>query len=176
MRNTVLFAVSTLALVGLIGRMSGSFGTKPIALVAQAGTPAKPATSPSAAKKKTSGVAYVRLDRNNSFSTSIEIEGKSFQAIIDTGASIVALRYEDAKALGLFSKGEQWNRTVSTANGAGRAMMVRLNNLSIGDLVVYDVEALVLSPGALSVNLIGMSLLKRLYKFEVRPDVIVLQR
>jgi aspartyl protease family protein len=176
MRNIVLFAISTLALAGLIGRMSGTSGVKPTAMVAHAGTPAKPTASPSVAKKKASGVAYVRLDRNNSFSTGIEIEGKPFQAIIDTGASIVALRYEDAKALGLFSKGEQWNRMVSTANGAGKAMSVRLNNLSIGDLVVYDVEALVLAPGALSVNLIGMSLLKRLYKFEVRPDVIVLER
>jgi aspartyl protease family protein len=55
-------------------------------------------------------------------------------------------------------------------------MSVRLNSLAIGDLVVYDVEAMVLSPGALGVNLVGMSLLRRLSKFEVRPDVIVLQR
>jgi aspartyl protease family protein len=176
MRYILGFCISTLLLVGLVMRLSGMLDAKPAAMVTQstqrtAATKAAPAPS-----KRGSGVAYVRLDRQNQFTTPIEIEGKPFHAIIDTGATIVIVRYEDAKQLGVFSKGERWNRVVSTANGAGRAMSARFNNLSIGDLIVYDVEALVLSPGAVSTNLIGMSLLRRLSKFEVRPDVIVLER
>ena len=176
MRYLVLFAISTFVLISFVARLSGTLGVTPRAMSAQTSPASSPAAAMPKAAKKGSDVAYVRLDGRNSFSTDIEIEGKSFKAIIDTGASMVAIRYEDAKQLGVFRKGETWNRAVSTANGVGRAMAVRLNNLAIGDLMVYDVEALVLSPGALGVNLVGMSLLRRLSKFEVRPDVIVLQR
>ena len=176
MRYILAFAISTLLLIGLISRASDTFGAKPTAMATQAKPASVHAAVAPATANKGSGVAYVRLDKRNAFTTGIEIEGKPFQAIIDTGASIVALRYEDAKTLGLFSKGEKWNRMVATANGNGRAMAVRVNNLSIGDLIVYDVEALALAPGALSINLIGMSLLRRLSKVEVRPGVIVLER
>jgi len=176
MRYFVLFAISTLALITFVARLSGTLGATPRVMSAQTSPASSSVAAAPKAAKKGSDVAYVRLDRHNSFSTDIEIEGKTFKAIIDTGASTVAIRYEDAKQLGVFRKGETWNRAVSTANGVGRAMTVRLNNLAIGDLMVYDVEAMVLSPGALGVNLVGMSLLRRLSKFEVRPDVIVLQR
>ena len=36
--------------------------------------------------------------------------------------------------------------------------------------MVYDVEAPAWSPGALGLNLVGMSLLRRLSKFEVRSE------
>jgi aspartyl protease family protein len=176
MRYLLAFAISTLLLVGLVARLSDKFGATPTAMATQAKSASAQVASAPVAAKKGSGVAYVSLDRRNAFTTGIEIEGKPFRAIIDTGASIVALRYEDAKTLGLFGKGEKWNQMVATANGNGRAMAVRLNNLSIGDLTVYDVEALALGPGALSINLIGMSLLRRLSKFEVRPGVLVLER
>jgi aspartyl protease family protein len=174
MRNILLFAAVAVLLAGTASRFIASRDQGPVAMTTRSGAGAAP--SPAAANKKDSGKAYVRLDRYSQFATNIEIEGKPFKGIIDTGASIVILRYEDAKALGLFNKGERWDRRVSTANGTGKAMSVRLNNLSIGDLVVYDVEALVLAPGAVSTNLIGMSLLRRLSKFEIKPDVIVLER
>jgi aspartyl protease family protein len=174
MRYFLYFCISTLVLIGTAARLASLLDVKPVAMVTQAAAPTK--SSPPTANKRGSGTAYVRLDRRNQFTTDIEIEGKPFKGVIDTGASIVVVRYEDAKALGLFRTGERWNRTVSTANGNGQAMAVRLNSLGIGDLVVYDVEALVLTPGAVATNLIGMSLLRRLSKFEVRPDMIVLER
>lgn len=175
MRYFLYFCVSTLLLVGFAGKLGNLFQVKPAAMATQASpAPGKAAQQPPA--RKGSGIAYVRLDRRNQFTTAIEIDGKPFQGIIDTGANIVAIRYEDAQALGLFRNGERWNSVVSTANGTGRGMQVFLNNLAIGDLIVYDVEALVLSKGAVSTNLIGMSLLRRLSKFEVRPDMIVLER
>jgi aspartyl protease family protein len=175
MRYFLYFCVSTLVLISVAARLGGLFDVKSSAMATQV-TPAPTKSSQPTANKRGSGIAYVRLDRRNQFTTDIEIEGKPFKGVIDTGASTVVVRYEDAKALGLFRKGEKWTHTVSTANGNGRAMSVRLNSLGIGDLTVYDVEALVLTPGAVATNLIGMSLLRRLSKFEVRPDMIVLER
>ena len=122
------------------------------------------------------GTAYVRLDRNNAFTTDIEIEGMAFRGLIDTGAGSVVVRYEDAQRLGLFRHGYNWSQTVRTANGNGKAMAVRLNNVTIGDLTVYDVEAIALGPQAVPINLIGMSLLRRLSRFEIKPDMVILER
>lgn len=174
MRYFLYFCISTALLVGFAGKLGNLFQVKPAAMATQVSpAPGKSVQQPA---RKGSGIAYVRLDRQNQFTTDIEIEGKPFKGIIDTGANLVAIRYEDARALGLFRNGERWNRMVSTANGNGRAMAVRLNNLAIGDMIVYDVDALVLSQGAVSTNLIGMSLLRRLSRFEVRPDTIILER
>src|SRR5438105_12731055 len=99
-----------------------------------------PARSSASAPTRTgNGTAYVRLDRNNAFTTDIEIEGMAFRGLIDTGAGSVVVRYEDAQRLGLFRHGYNWSQTVRTANGSGKAMAVRLNNVSIGDLTVYGV-------------------------------------
>ena len=57
-------------------------------------------------------------------------------------------------------------RRCSTANGVVRAAPVTLNSVDIGGLVVRDVQALVVPGGALSENLLGLSYLTRLKRFE----------
>lgn len=171
MRHIILFAIMVLIVAGIVPRVIDRVGGAP----APSGTvAAAPAPEP-ARRGRTGTTAYVRSDRNGHFVSDIEIGGRSVKAMIDTGATNIALRYEDARDLGLLTQ-ERFDRRVSTANGVGQAMMVRLNDVRIGDVVVYDVEAMVLRPGVLSTNLLGMSFLRRLSRFEVRSDEVVLEQ
>ena len=80
--------------------------------------------------------------------------------IVDTGASTIVLRPEDAKKVGIDLESSVYNVTVMTANGRTTAARVRLTRLSIGPLDRQDVDALVAKPKALTESLLGMSFLE----------------
>jgi aspartyl protease family protein len=126
---------------------------------------AKGAPKKAASLASPPGQAVIRSDRRGHFVSDIEIEGKRVRAMVDTGATVVALRYEDAERMGLIRSGTKFNRQVSTANGVARAMAVRLNRVDVENVTVYDVEALVMERGRMDTNLLGMSFLRRLSRF-----------
>ena len=67
-------------------------------------------------------------------------------------------------------------RLVKTANGTVRAAPVELDMVEIDDLVVRDVAAMVLPDGALNDNLLGLSFLQRLRRFEYADGKLVLEQ
>ncbi len=62
------------------------------------------------------------------FETSVEIGPVSVPVLIDTGASSVALRFEDAVRIGIDPSGLAFTRTVLTANGQAQAAPLLLPN------------------------------------------------
>ncbi|MEX0589718.1 MAG: TIGR02281 family clan AA aspartic protease [Xanthobacteraceae bacterium] len=122
------------------------------------------------------GTVRLSADRNGHYFTEAEINNRPLGVLVDTGATLVALRYEDARSLGLVFPGDKFDIGVRTANGNGRARRVQLRSVSVGPITVRDVEALVLEQGALSANLLGMSFLKRLARFEVQRGKLELER
>ncbi len=94
---------------------------------------------------------------------------------LDTGASSVVLRSEDAARLKIPVRSLVYDVEVMTANGRGLAAEVLLPSLSIGPLTQVDVKALVEKPGALHENLLGMSYLNALESFTVSNDKLVLR-
>ena len=52
--------------------------------------------------------------------------------------------------------------------------MVKLAHIRLGNVDVYDVDAAVLPPNALSINLLGMSFLGKLSRFQVAGGQLVL--
>jgi aspartyl protease family protein len=122
------------------------------------------------------GLVRLNADRNGHYFTEIEVNHRALDALVDTGATVVALRYEDARSLGLVFPGDKFDVVVRTANGAGRARRVKLRSVSVGTITIRDVEALVAEQGALSTNLLGMSFLNRLARFEVQRGQLVLER
>lgn len=118
----------------------------------------------------------LRADRAGHFLTPVVIDGRSFQSMVDTGASVVALTYEDGRSLGLIRAGDPYDVKVNTANGVTEAKRVMLNAVSLGTITVRNVEAIVAQEGALSVNLLGMSFLKKLRSFEMRDGRLVLEQ
>ena len=95
--------------------------------------------------------------------------------VLDTGASSVVLRAEDAVKLRIPVKRLVYDVEVSTANGRTLAAEFTLTLLAIGSIVEADVPALIARPGALHENLLGMSFLNRLASFTVTKDRLVMQ-
>lgn len=118
----------------------------------------------------------IAADRSGHFLVDAVIDGRTVDALIDTGATTVALRYEDARAMGLVRSAEGFDERVATANGIAKAKRVRLGRVRVGTLTVTGVDALVTEPGALGVNLLGMSFLHRLARFEIANGELLLER
>ncbi|HEY7766218.1 MAG TPA: TIGR02281 family clan AA aspartic protease [Aestuariivirgaceae bacterium] len=109
----------------------------------------------------------IAADPRGHFVTMAEIEHASLKVIVDTGASFVALSYEDAEEAGLRPRNLTFDVTISTANGQVEAARVMLARVEIGNLLVRDVEAIVLPKGAFDGTLLGMSFLNKLSRFAV---------
>ena len=79
--------------------------------------------------------------------------------MVDTGATMVALSYEDAERAGVYVRPADFTMRVNTANGIARAAPVTLDEISLGDITVRNVRAAVSEPGRLQGSLLGMSFL-----------------
>ena len=96
--------------------------------------------------------------------------------MVDTGASLVALNEKSAARFGLRPTPGDYNATVTTANGTIKAARARPAMIDLGGLVVRDVDAMVLPDEALSENLLGLSFLSRLKRFEYANGQMVLEQ
>lgn len=120
-------------------------------------------------------VVTIAAGRNGHFHTEAEINGRPIEVMIDTGATTIALSYEDAERAGIYVRDSDFTGAVSTANGVTRIAPVMLDRVSVGDITIRDVPASVLEPGRLRTSLLGMSFLNRLSRFDMRPGELVLQ-
>lgn len=125
--------------------------------------------------RRSGSVVEIAAARTGHFLTNVEIDGRPIKIVIDTGATKVALSYEDAERAGIYLSPNDFTHSVSTANGRARIAPVMLQSVSIGDITVHNVAAAVSEPGRLRTSLLGMSFLGRLSRFDMRPDLLVLQ-
>jgi aspartyl protease family protein len=95
--------------------------------------------------------------------------------MVDTGASVIALTQRDAGRLGYHPAKRDYVVAVRTANGTVRAAPVSLGMVEVGGVMVRNVDALVMPDEALSENLLGLSFLSRLRRFEYREGRLVLE-
>jgi aspartyl protease family protein len=114
-----------------------------------------------------------RLDGH--FTARTEINGKPVSMIVDTGASTIVLRPEDAEKAGIDVSRLSYTVPVLTANGRTVAARVRLDSVSLGPLTRHKVDALVAQPRALTESLLGMSFLSRLRSYEFSGDSLTLR-
>jgi aspartyl protease family protein len=119
----------------------------------------------------------VQIDRGQGgeFALRVKVNGVNAPMVIDTGATSVVLTYETAKAAGLPLELLDFNVDVETAGGHTRAARLSLDSIAIGKLVERSVPALVVPRGQMKTNLLGMSFLDRLERWEVRADRLMLQ-
>jgi aspartyl protease family protein len=149
----------------------------------QAGrTPAVPPASaalaavPQAQPSSYGNSVTVPRDARGHFVVDARIEGRHMMFMLDTGASLIALRARDAAALGIHPVARDFTVEVKTANGSARAAAVELSMVEVGGLTVRNVAALVSPDEALSENLLGLSFLSRLRRFEYSNGKIVLEQ
>jgi aspartyl protease family protein len=108
--------------------------------------------------------------KSGDFAVSTKINGAKVPMVLDTGATSVVLTQDAAKAAGLPIDMLSYSVNVDTANGRTRAAPVTLDRLAVGGLIEREVPALVAPPGQLKSNLLGMTFLNRLERWEVRGD------
>ncbi|WOR16213.1 TIGR02281 family clan AA aspartic protease [Hyphomonas sp. FCG-A18] len=95
--------------------------------------------------------------------------------MVDTGASVVALTYEDARRLGLKPDTLDYRWRISTAGGETMGASVVLDSLKVNQVHVRNVEAMVLRTD-LEQSLLGMSFLSQLYAYEFRGERLILRQ
>lgn len=121
------------------------------------------------------GVVELKADRLGHFSTDAQINGRTIEVMLDTGASIVALTWEDAQQAGIFVRPSDFTHRVNTANGSARVAPVTIESISIGGITVRDVRGTVSEPGRLNGTLLGMTFLSRLSRAELRRGTLILE-
>ena len=174
MRNILVFAAILIGLGTVMAQMADRM------------TPPPSAATPSASARKASlpetvsqaGVRSLAIPRDarGHFETEGRIDGQRIAFMVDTGASVVALNETSAARFGLRPARSDYRATVTTANGVVKAAPTRLAMVEIGGLVVRDVDAMVLPDEALSENLLGLSFLSRLKRFEYANGKMVLEQ
>ena len=117
----------------------------------------------------------IRAGAHGHYVARAEINGRPVDVLVDTGASIVALAFDDARQAGVLVRDSDYTQRVSTANGYARVAPVMLDRVSIGDITVRNVPAAVSEPGSLATTLLGMSFLGRLQRVDMRSGTLVLQ-
>ena len=125
--------------------------------------------------RTTGNAIELRASRGGHFLTEAFVNGRRINVMVDTGATVVALTYEDAQDAGLYIRPGDFNHRFRTANGLARMAIVTLDRVAIGDIEVRNVRASVSQPGMLSTTLLGMSFLSRLRRAEMRQGRLILE-
>lgn len=107
------------------------------------------------------------------FVTGGSINGRAVQFLVDTGASLVAMSEADADRIGLKYKGGQ-RGYANTANGQITVYHVMLDVVRVGDVQVYNVDAMV-GPMQMPAILLGNSFLTR-FQMKRENDQLTLDR
>jgi aspartyl protease family protein len=122
------------------------------------------------------GEVRLKADARGHFLVPAEVNGRAAEFMADTGATLVVLTYEEASRLGLSPHSLDFTGLAQTANGIARVAPVTLDRVSVEDITVRDVAAVVAEKGALATNLLGMSFLGRLKSFQMQGGELVLVR
>jgi aspartyl protease family protein len=122
-----------------------------------------------------SDVVAIDATKYGHFETTAEINGRSIDVMVDTGATLVALTYDDADRLGIFVNPSDFTGRTATANGVARVAPVIIPRISIGNIMVRNVPGVVSERGKLDRTLLGMSFLGRLSRVEMRGRTLELQ-
>lgn len=118
----------------------------------------------------------IRANEAGHFETEAEVNGSRIDVLIDTGATLVALTYDDAERAGMRLKASDFTHEVKTANGVAKIAPVDLSSITIGDITVRNVRGAVTERGKLHKTLLGMSFLSRLSRVEMQSNALVLHQ
>jgi aspartyl protease family protein len=179
MRSIMIFA-AILVVAGMLMARTADQMTSERAQ-AKAVEKARSINSFAAVQPQTTGMAgrrsvTIARDGRGHFQTDGRVDGRRLGFMVDTGASVVALNERSAAQVGIRPLRSDFTATVNTANGTLKAARTRLASVDIGGVVVRDVEAMVLPDAALSENLLGLSFLSKLRRYEFAGGKLVMEQ
>jgi aspartyl protease family protein len=177
MRGIIVFSIVALVAAGLAPRYFDRFGLA-APVPANAAAPiaaAVPAVAAPSAPSVGPRTVTIRKDGRGHFAVEGQIDGRRIDFMVDTGASVIALTQRDAGRLGYHPAQRDYRILIRTANGTVRGAPVSLGMVEVGGVMVRNVDAIVMPDEALSENLLGLSFLSRLRRFEYKEGRLVLE-
>lgn len=108
------------------------------------------------------------------FITPGQINGRAVQFVVDTGATSIAMSAADAERAGISYTGGQ-RVQLSTANGVAPGYRIQLSSVRVGDVEVYDVDAVVI-PQSMPYMLLGNSFLTRFQMIRENDQMTLVKR
>ena len=137
--------------------------------------PASEPEQPAVAERTVTGrTVALKADPRGHYLVDALVNGRRIPVMVDTGATAVALNADSARRLGIYVSRSDYKLPISTANGVIAAAPVTLREVRLGGISVRNVEAVVLPGEVLPVNLLGMTFLSRLSKFQISGGQLVL--
>lgn len=177
--TALVFAAGAYTLLNISEIRTSLFG--PLGPRAAAVSAPAPASDPAIARSESSGnrssgrTVELSARSGGHYFVEAEINGRPVAVMVDTGATMVALTYDDARRAGLSPRASDFTHRVSTANGTAKVAPVMLDRIQIGGILVRDVQAAVLEEGKLQTTLLGMSFLGKLSSFSMKQGRLVLE-
>ena len=172
MRSVISFAVFALVASLIVPKYAAQMNPGHAEPTAMAARSQQQIASPSSDSRS----VVIPPGPNGHFQVAGEVDGRRLDFMVDTGASVIALTARDAAMLGIHPAESEYRGMVKTANGTVRAAPVMLDRVEIEDIVEYNVGAVVLPEGALSDNLLGLTFLSKLRRFEYSDGKLVLEQ
>lgn len=132
-----------------------------------------PASSASEQSSGWSDAVELRREPDGHFYADVEINGTPIRALIDTGASGIALSREDARRAGIGISIGMYEVVGQGASGEVRGERVTLDRVTLGPETAENMRAIVLDSGNLT--LLGQSFLSHFNSVEIQGDKMVLR-
>ncbi len=174
MRRIMILAIALTASGVAMSRVADHMSATGPTLAKAEITPVRAASAaPTTAGVRSHAVAR---DQRGHFQTEGRIDGQRIAFMIDTGASVVALNETTAARFGLRPRADDYTARVSTANGTVKAARTRLSRVEVGELIGRDVDAVILPDTALSENLLGLSFLSQMKRYEFAQGKMLLEQ
>ena len=123
MRSIIVFAIAALIIGALVPRLYVSEQAAPAARATAA--PPAPAPEPHGGRTMT-----LRKADNGHFQTAAVVDGRRIEFLVDTGASVIALRESDAARLGIRPVPRDYTARASTASGRPWASWCRASKVT----------------------------------------------
>lgn len=111
-------------------------------------------------------------DNRKQYRTRVTINGRSADALVDTGATSVAMSSSQADQLGI-SYTDGTATAVATAGGVKKAFGIILNRVQVGNIKTQEVAAVVIEGDHPHIILLGMSFLEHV-DLQERDNILVL--
>ena len=106
----------------------------------------------------------------------VRMNNRPVKVLVDTGATSVAINETTARKIGIHLKPSDFKYKVNTANGQTKMASAIIREIQIGNIRVKNVHAAVAKDKSLSGTLLGMSFLKKLKRFEISGDMLLLEQ
>jgi len=131
---------------------------------------------PSVALSSAAGEEELRRGWDGHYRADTEVNGVKLRMMIDTGASMVLIPFEDVESIGIDPDSLNFSMPVTTANGRSSVAPIRISSIKIGQIAVFDVPAAVAKSGRLKTGLLGMSFLDRLSETSFQGEKLYLRQ